>query len=352
MSAPFLTIYHQLMTQQTAKITGLWLIHGNEPLLHSWFIDACRILFKQNNQIVQRIELNNSKDWDNVIGALGSLSLFGDDVALILTGKSKPSKNILMALDKFADDAKTNNSNHALIYSLTHQDKKSQNNPLFTLFARKGSVIDAQIHNEDMRQSILKTKAMELSVKLDDESWRFLLNHTENNLLSAYQALMRAADLYYHQDDPLNMDAVMDVIVSDYQYSTFHLTDNILAGDAVRAMRILRHLKQTNTAPSLILWALSKEIRQILRLQDGQSVEALGIWQSKKTLYQNVSKDGRFCGKQLAHIYAIDKSIKGLSHENSWQLLEQLLLNLCGIQTLMITQANAYQAIEAPQSML
>lgn len=334
MSNTFLSSYHALKAQKITNITGLWLIHGNEPLLHTWFVDGCRPIFNHNQQIIKRMELNNAKDWDNVIGELGSLSLFGEDVAIVLTGKAKPSNAILSQLDRFADDANNHATNHALIYSLPQQDKKAQSTKLFGLFARKGSVIDASLHSESVRESILMSKADELGVQLDDEAWHFVLTHTENNLLSAHQALMRAADLYAHSTHALDVNAMMEVLVSDYQYSVFNLSDNILAGNVARVLQILNHLKQTDTAPSLVLWALTKEIGQILRLQDGQSFEKLGIWRNKTTLYRNAANSSRFCAAQLADIYDIDKSIKGLSQADSWQKIEHLVLNLCGVATL------------------
>lgn len=333
MSSAFLTSYHELKAQKIPAITGLWLIHGNEPLLHTWFVDACRPIFHHNQQIIKRMELTSTKDWDNVISELGSLSLFGEDVAIVLTGKAKPNSAVLSQLATFADDANNQNTHHALIYSLPQQDKKAQASKLFALFNQKGCVIDANIHSENMRESILMSKADELGVQFNDEAWHFVLTHTENNLLSAYQALMRAADLYAHSPQ-LDLDDVMAVLVSDYQYSVFNLADNILAGDATRVLQILHHLKQTDTAPSLVLWALSKEIGQVLRLQDGQTFEQLGIWRNKSALYHNAAKSHRFYAEQLADIYDIDKSIKGLSQANSWQLIEHLVINLCGIATL------------------
>lgn len=324
----FLPIYQALVSGKISHLTGLWLIHGDEPLVQQWFIDKARPLFANHHQHIERIYLNSPKDWNNVITALDSLSLFGEDTALIVQHKQKIDKPLLAKLEQFGHESKKGNNANCLIYQLPKQDKKEQNSSIFKLFLAHGTVIDAHIYDEKTRQQLLDQKAQEFGLVLDNNAWRFLLEHTENNLLPAYQALWRLSDLHPNNSEPLTPQALMQALVSDYQYSIFHLADTLLAGDSRKAVQILTHLHNTDTAPSLVLWAIAKEVRLLLQLKSGKSPSELGIWQSKTALYYNAAQ--RALDEQLLlDIYRTDQSIKGILNENIWRQLEQLCLHIC-----------------------
>lgn len=320
-------IYQALINGQLTKLTGLWLIYGDEPLVWQWFIDKVRPIFKHNHQTIERIYLNSPKDWVEVITALDSLSLFGDDTALIVQNKQKIDKILLDKLTQFGKEAKQGNNANCLIYQLPKPDKKEQNSPLFKLFLTHGTVIDAHIYNEKTRQELLVQKAQEFQLTLDKQAWQFLLEHTENHLLSAYQALWRLSDLYPNHP-MLTHKELMQALVSDYQYSVFHLADSLLAGDSYKAAQILSHLQHTETAPSLVLWAIAKEARLLLQLQSGKTASELGIWQSKAPLYHQAAKRPLNPAILLA-IYHADQSIKGVKENNIWRQLQALCLHLC-----------------------
>lgn len=61
---------------------GLYLIHSDEALVHNWIIDACRVIFKRQNQIIHRIDVAKDEDWQAAISLLKNLSLFGDNSAV------------------------------------------------------------------------------------------------------------------------------------------------------------------------------------------------------------------------------------------------------------------------------
>lgn len=256
---------------------------------------------------------------------------------MIVTGKQKCDDLTLKALQAFGDVAKAGQSGHCLIYQLPKQDKKAQNTKLYQCFNTHGMVVDCHIYSEQDRRELLVYQAGKFGLSLALPAWQFLLDETEHHLLSAYQALWRAADLYNSTPKtPMTLDVekLMPVLVSDYQYSVFHLCDTLLLGDAKKSQHILHHLRQVDTAPSVILWGIAKEIRQVLALQSGKSMQALGIWQSKTKLYHQALNRYTIQPKHLMLVYDIDKSIKGVGEQNVWQALEMLCLSLCGVGVL------------------
>ena len=85
MQDTFIQAYPKLL-QSDVTVAGLWLAHGDEPLLQQWLIDALRPHWRARNYAVKRIELVSVKSWQEVLSELGSLSLFDDASALIVTG--------------------------------------------------------------------------------------------------------------------------------------------------------------------------------------------------------------------------------------------------------------------------
>lgn len=307
-------------------------MHSDEPLLHQWLIDACRPIWSKNNQLIERVELSSVKSWFDVIAKLNDLSLFGDSTALIVAGNYKPDTKAIARLSAFADDVMGGHSHHHLIWCLPKQDKKSLTTKSLKLFDNQGLIIDGNVYNEKIRTDILTAKAQELGLILSFDAWQMLLSHTEHHLLSAYQCLWRTSFLYT-RGQMIGVDELEQSLVDGADFTVFHLSDNMLMGNAQKSLAILEYLKRTDTAPSIVLWAVAKDIRLILQIQAGKPSSELGIWQSKAHVYEQAAR--RLHGQNnawLSAVYAIDKTIKGVSDKNAWQLLMDLILSVCGVK--------------------
>jgi len=350
MQDTFIQAYPKLL-QPSVAVAGLWLAHGDEPLLSQWLIDALRPHWRAQNYAIKRIELISVKSWQEVLSELGSQSLFDDASALIVTGNHKPDKAVLAELERFAVEAQTNAGSHSLLWLTPKQDKRSQSSKWFAPFAKYGTVIDCNLYNEQQRQQLLQIQAQKFGLRLSQEAWQLLMSHTEHHLLSAYQTLWRLSYLFAPQLAANNEDSeppsnapkpmnnvVLDIedlqaaLVSDAQFSVFDLSDAMLAGNSTQVAKIMFQLKATDEPTTLVLWAISKDMRQIIQLMDGQDPQALGIWRSKQGLYQQACR--RQTQSQTAEwpalLYRCDQAIKGLVRQPAWELLLQAALELAG----------------------
>lgn len=335
MQQRFLPLFHQLHNASFDQpLTGFWLVHSDEPLMAQWLIDACRPIWHAHNQTIKRIELTSHKSWAEVIAELDSLSLFGDTSAIIVTGNHKPKNDkdsktdILSTLERIAQETP-----HHLIWCVPKQDKKSLNTKAMQLFNTYGVIIDGNIYDERMRSELLHTQASILGIELTFDAWQMLLQHTENNLLTAHQNLWRLSLL--HPSDTIDAQKLTTCLIDGAEFSVFDLSDCVLAGNAPKALQILKHLKHSDTAPSIIVWALQKDARLIAQLHSGKAPESLGIWQSKTLSYMNAARRSPTTIVQhwSAQLLQIDKTIKGAYHANVWHLLEQLILSMSGVHT-------------------
>ncbi|MDN5664950.1 MAG: DNA polymerase III subunit delta [Psychrobacter sp.] len=357
MQDTFIQAYPKLL-QPAAAVAGLWLAHGDEPLLSQWLIDAMRPHWRAQNYAIKRIELVSVKSWQDVLSELGSQSLFDDASALIVTGNHKPDKAVIAALEHFAIEAQAGTHSHSLLWLTPKQDKRSQSSKWFAPFAQYGHVIDCNLYNEQQRQQLLQIQAQQFGLTLSQEAWQLLMSHTEHHLLSAYQTLWRLSYLFAPQLAPaatphqqsarhstsstdgrtdtenvaLDIDDLQAALVSDAQFSVFDLSDAMLAGNSAQVVKIITQLKATDEPTTLVLWAISKDMRQIMQLLDGQDPQALGIWRSKQGLYQQACR--RQSKAQTAQwpalLYRCDQAIKGLIRQPAWELLLQAALELSG----------------------
>lgn len=351
MQDTFIQAYPKLL-QPSVAVAGLWLAHGDEPLLSQWLIDALRPHWRAQNYAIKRIELISVKSWQEVLSELGSQSLFDDASALIVTGNHKPDKAVITELERFAVEAQTGAHSHSLLWLTPKQDKRAQSGKWFTPFAQYGHVIDCNLYNEQQRQQLLQIQAQQFGLRLSQEAWQLLMSHTEHHLLSAYQTLWRLSYLFAPQlvandetalqqterSTQLPNNVALDIkdlqaaLVSDAQFSVFDLSDAMLAGNSTQVAKILFQLKATDEPTTLVLWAISKDMRQIMQLMDGQNPQALGIWRSKQGLYQQACR--RQSKTQTAEwpalLYKCDQAIKGLVRQPAWELLLQAALELAG----------------------
>ena len=351
MQDTFIQAYPKLL-QPSVAVAGLWLAHGDEPLLSQWLIDALRPHWRTQNYAIKRIELISVKSWQEVLSELGSQSLFDDASALIVTGNHKPDKAVIAELERFAVEAQKGAHSHSLLWLTPKQDKRAQSSKWFAPFAQYGHVIDCNLYNEQQRQQLLQIQAQQFGLRLSQEAWQLLMSHTEHHLLSAYQTLWRLSYLFAPQLVAKNEEAIqqtehstqlpnniaLDIkdlqaaLVSDAQFSVFDLSDAMLAGNSTQVAKIMFQLKATDEPTTLVLWAISKDMRQIMQLMDGKDPQALGIWRSKQGLYQQACR--RQSTAQTAEwpalLYKCDQAIKGLVRQPAWELLLQAALELAG----------------------
>lgn len=337
MNQPFLTAY-QTLSQQPTLAKGLWLLHGDEPLLPQWLIEKLQPAWREASMPILRMDIVSAKSWQDIMGELNSLSLFDDSKVIIAQGNYKPDKASLAALEAFASQ----NASNCLVVLMPKQDKKSQATAFFTLCDKYGHVIDCQLYQENQRKLLLEQRANEFGLQLTDIAWQQLLTHTQHNLLTAFQTLWRLSFLY--PTDKNNPTLITEIelqggLVSQSQFTTFDLSDAMLAGNLAQVMLILQHLCHAEEPESLVLWVINKDMRNLQSLLAGQNYQALGIWQNKQAVHnQALNRLRQLPPEQLSaklqnwtdKQYQCDQAIKGLIKQPAWELLIQLACDLAG----------------------
>ena len=264
----FLPLWTCLIDEKNlTNINGVWLIHSDEPLIHQWLIDALKPHYQAHHQQIKRMELISAKSWSDVLSELNSLDLFAENSALIVTGKHKPDVKTLEKFQQFIQDSQNGQNSNHLLWCLPKQDKKSLSTKVMKFFEQSGLVIDGNIHNEEMRATLLAKKAKQFQLNFETDAWQFLISHTQQNLLAAYQILSQLSLSWTNQT--IHLSILNQILQDSSQFDVFELSDAMLLGSLKKSMQILYYLQNSDIVPSIVLWTLSKDVQLILQLQAG-----------------------------------------------------------------------------------
>lgn len=325
-------IDYQQALQRIEKHRGVWLLHGGETLLEQNLLTAFRQYWQQQGIERQRFDLNSVSDWKSIFSALNSLSLFSTDLAIEVYGNIKPDAQVLKLFKQFIQQP----TNNTLVLVFPKQDSQSLKSAFFQTIEANGILVNLNIYQRHEQEQILRAEAHKIGVQLTPDAWDWLLYHHENNLLSARNSLIAVSDGLYQPNQPLTIQVedLQQFLHDQSRYNSFDLGTACLKGDTNQALKILNFLIESGEAPTLIFWALQKEMRLILQIfEQPHQISQLGIWKTHITLYQNAVK--RHTPQQLLMwtdlLLRTDRAIKGLAGSPPVALLlKTLVLALCG----------------------
>ena len=261
---------------------GAWILHGQEPLLEQNLIDAFRQSWTKLDIERQRYDISSVSDWKNVFNALNSLSLFSQNLAVEVHGNIKPDANTLKLLKSYIQ----HNEHNLLVIIMPKQDSASLKSAFFQTVEANGVVVALTANYPQERQKVLSFEADKLGIQLDRDAWVWLEQHHEHNLLAAKNSLMRVADTFPNEAQ-IQVNHLLECLQDQSRYSTFDLSDSMIAGNLAQSIKTFQYLIESGEAPSLILWTISKEMRLLMQLyEQPQNALQLGIWKTKVSQYQ------------------------------------------------------------------
>jgi len=307
---------------------GAWILHGQEPLLEQNLLDAFRASWQKQEIERQRYDLNSVSDWKNVFNALNSLSLFSSQLAVEVHGNIKPDASTLKQLKNYIQ----HNEQNLLLLVMPKQDSNSLKSSFFQLIDANGVNVALTANYPKDRQQILALEAEKLGIQLGHDAWQWLEQHHEHNLLAAKNSLMRVSDTF-PEIQQIQIEHLHACLQDQSRYSTYDLSDALLAGNLAQAMKIFQYLIASGEAMSLILWSISKEMRLLMQLfEQPQNALQLGIWKNKVSVYQQALRrlNPNSFLQWPALLLRIDAAIKGMSKENPEHLVLQAITELCG----------------------
>jgi DNA polymerase-3 subunit delta len=314
--------------KRVADARGVWVLHGQEPLLEQNLMDAFRASWQQQNIERQRYDLSSVSDWKNVFNALNSLSLFSSQLAIEVHGNIKPDAGGLKLLKSYLQQ----DTDNLLLVVMPKQDASSLKSAFFQVIDANGVNVSLVANYSKDRQQILGIEAEKLGIRLSPDAWAWLEQHHEHNLLAAKNSLMRVSDTFA-EVEVIQVEHLYACLQDQSRYSSYDLSDALLNGNLAQSIKIFQYLVASGEAMSLILWSISKDMRLLMQLfEQPQNALQIGIWKTRVGLYQQALR--RLSPQTLLTwpglLLRIDASIKGMNQENAEDLVLQAIASICG----------------------
>jgi len=325
----------QKLIQSAGKSKRIWAISGSDPLLTGEAADSLRTHFRAQGITERQVEVpDRSFDWKGWLAAAATASLFSDQRLMDLrlpTGK--PGIEGSKAIQAWCAGPP---ADVVLLVSLPRADKAMLSSSWFTALDQAGVVVLVpELYRSDLPNWMSqRLRAAGLTATPDAIAW--LCDQCEGNLMAAHQEILKLTLHHEQKDKALDLDDLRALITDVARFSPFLFSEAVLAGDAGRAVRILRGLKSEAAPLPLILWSLAEDLRMLAKTQNllaqGRSSDVAlreaRIPRAKERLVAARLRQAapQKTWKALRQTAEVDTITKGLRNDDPWVALERLAI--------------------------
>ena len=321
------------------SLSQLYVITSDEHLLALEAADKIRRIARAQGYSERDVlTVERSFKWGELLAANQALSLFGDKKLIELripTGK--PGKDGGAALQAYVKDLSPDN---LTLITLPKLDWQTQKAAWVGALQQAAVYIDIpQIERAQLPNWIGQRLAAQ-GQSADRQSIDFIADRVEGNLLAAHQEIQKLALL--HEPGKLTYEQVHDAVLNVARYDVFKLSEAMLMGDPARLVRMLEGLKGEGEALPLVLWAVSEEIRTLLKLKSGMAqgrplgalLKEYRIWGPKERMMDPALRRISLAtlASAMKDAAQVDKMIKGLRAKaysgDAWDAMLQLGLKV------------------------
>lgn len=330
----------QLTTHlKKSGLTPLYLLTGDEPLQMMECSDTLRSLARSqgfNDRTV--LTLEKGFDWNTLEQHANTLSLFASKQLLELhLGDKSPGNDGAHALSAYIQNWPPNT---VLLITTAKLDATKQKAKWFTLLDEHGLVI--QISPIDLPQlpEWIAQRLAKYGLFASPEAIQIIAERSEGHLLACAQEIEKLYLLY--GTGKLEATQILQAVADSARFEIFDWVETVLAGDIQRGVRQLRGLQAEGQHPVLIIWNLTREIRNLLQMalamRQGQTQEQVfktfRVWQQRKPVVSRALKRHPVALWQqfLQQAVQIDRIIKGVDRGNVWDELLRLSVQIAGVK--------------------
>lgn len=337
----------QLSGQLQRGLKSLYTLHGDEPLLIQEAADAIRQCAREQGYSERTVHTVAGAhfDWSEVLASGGSLSLFADkQIIEIRIPSGKPGKDGSQILQQIAANAQGNDGVLTLVL-LPRLDAQTAKGAWFAALDSAGVSVKVEpVERGALPQWIaqrLQAQGQHVaSGEPGQRTLQFFADRVEGNLLAAHQEIQKLALLYPAGE--LGFEQVESAVLNVARYTPFKLAEAVLAGQVLRAQRMLDGLEAVGEAAVLVHWALADDIRTLhrvrLALDAGRplpmALRENRVWGLKEKLMERVlpQLSAAVLGQWLEDAHTVDGIVKGLKAPgwpgNPWGALQQMAMRV------------------------
>ncbi len=326
----------QLASTLKKDLASIYIVSGDEHLLAQEACDQIRQASKaQGFDNRELYHVDASFDWSTLHYASQSMGLFAEKKFIELRLNAKLNDKGRKALVEYssapADDT-------VLLIILPKLERSQLSSKWFSALEKASCFVQIWPININQLPKWIEQRAKSLKLQLSHDAIALLASRVEGNLLAAAQELEKLRLLF--GDQTIDTEAMSQAVAESARYDVFTLVDRALQGDTVAAVKTLQGLRGEGTEVIALLWALAREVRTLLQLENevsaGKNFQAsarrLGIWDSRQGLIQSALR--RLNKNQLQVLLRLagqtDRAAKGMHSADPWQNCLEIIMVLSG----------------------
>jgi len=320
-------------------LAPLYVITSDEHLLALEAADRIRKTARAQGYTERDVlTVERTFKWGELLAANQAMSLFGDKKLIELripTGK--PGKDGSAALQSYAKDLSPDNLTLITLPKLDWQTAKAT---WVTALQQAAVYIDIPNIERSHLPGWIGQRLSGQGQSAERQSLDFIADRVEGNLLAAHQEIQKLGLLY--EPGKLAFEQVHDAVLNVARYDVFKLSEAMLGGDPARLARMLDGLKGEGEALPLVLWAVSEEIRTLLKLKTGMAqgrplgalLKEYRIWGPRERMMEPALRRVSLGTLEAALQQAaqVDRMVKGLRSKqfagDAWDAMLQLALKV------------------------
>jgi DNA polymerase-3 subunit delta len=318
-------------------LSPIYLITGDDPLLMGEALDSVRARARDEGYTDRTVfHVDRYFDWNELEAAGSALSLFAERQLIELrmpTGK--PGDAGGKALRAWAASPPPD---AILLIAAGKLDKRSLGTAWAKAVDQAGVVVQVWPVDRGKLPQWIGRRLQAVGLRAGPEVARLIADRVEGNLLAADQEIKKLALLL--EPGEIDEDAVLRAVADSARYDVFQLVDAATAGDLGRSQRILDGLAAEGTAPTLILWALVRELRALDQVawqaaRGGRADAAMrsaGIWPRRQPLARKALARHTVASLDalLAEAGRVERIVKGATRGSPWTAMTALLTRFAG----------------------
>lgn len=331
----------QLASALQQRLAPIYLVSGDEALLVQEACDSIRKAAQDkgySERELHHIEANF--DWGLLHNAAASLSLFASQKLIELRLPSgKPGDKGAKALIEYTQAPPED----TLLLIVTGKlDSSTTRSKWFKALDEVGIHLAIWPIDPPQLPRWIAQRLQQAGLSADSSAIEMLASRIEGNLLAAAQEIEKLKLLA--DGGHISADLMASVVADSARYDVFGLADKALLGDARAAVKSLQGLRSEGTEAPAILWALTRDLRQLLQaslaIDQGKhpdwAMKQAGVWAKRMPLAGAALR--RLKKPQLELLLrqagGIDKAIKGMRRADPWDEMLDLVLNIAGTHSL------------------
>lgn len=321
------------------QLQTIYLVSGDEPLLVNEAADAIRATARSQGFVERELHVvERGFDWQELIAGSRSMSLFAErKIVEIRMANAAPGEQ---GADAIIELAEQSSPDTLVLIIAAKLDSRTQGSRWVSAVDKRGVLVQVWPIDLPRLPAWIRERLGRHKLQADNAAASLLAERVEGNLLAAHQEIEKLALLL--PPGPITAETIVEAVADSARFDVLQLGEAAMRGNTARALRILEGLRGEDVEPTLVLWAVNKDLQWIARARNlmrrGQSAEsamnALYVWRPRQAAMGQAL--GRINGHTLRNLLLdaerVDKNIKGVEKGDPWLQLERLVARLAGVK--------------------